>query len=87
MKRMVQNNTVYKYSILSRWPEFFQRLTSTDSKLTSYAWPGNVRELENTLTRAVVLAKTDVLDETLIPRALQAPELIPSLVEALGGRT
>ena len=37
------------------------------AKLTSYAWPGNVRELENTLTRAVVLAKTDVLDETLLP--------------------
>ena len=34
---------------------------------TAYAWPGNVRELENTLTRAVVLAKTDVLDETLLP--------------------
>ena len=33
----------------------------------STAWPGNVRELENTLTRAVVLAKTDVLDETLLP--------------------
>jgi hypothetical protein len=28
---MVQNNTVYKHSILSRWPEFFQRLTSTNS--------------------------------------------------------
>ena len=26
-----------------------------------------MRELENTLTRAVVLAKTDVLDETLLP--------------------
>ncbi len=37
------------------------------TKLTAYAWPGNVRELENTLTRAVVLAKTDVLDETLLP--------------------
>jgi DNA-binding NtrC family response regulator len=37
------------------------------ARLTSYAWPGNVRELENTLTRAVVLAKTDVLDETLLP--------------------
>jgi DNA-binding NtrC family response regulator len=36
------------------------------AKLTSYAWPGNVRELENTLTRAVVLAKSDVLDETLL---------------------
>jgi len=37
------------------------------AKLSSYAWPGNVRELENTLTRALVLAKSDVLDETLLP--------------------
>ncbi len=36
------------------------------AKLAAYAWPGNVRELENTLTRAIVLAKTDVLDETLL---------------------
>ena len=36
------------------------------ARLQSYAWPGNVRELENTLTRAVVLAKADVLDETLL---------------------
>ena len=35
--------------------------------LTRYGWPGNVRELENMLTRAVVLAKGDVLDETLLP--------------------
>ncbi|HEY5950023.1 MAG TPA: sigma-54 dependent transcriptional regulator [Kofleriaceae bacterium] len=37
------------------------------AKLASHPWPGNVRELENTLTRAVVLAKSDVLDETLLP--------------------
>jgi two-component system response regulator AtoC len=37
------------------------------SRLSAYAWPGNVRELENTLTRAVVLAKSDVLDETFLP--------------------
>jgi len=37
------------------------------AKLTGYAWPGNVRELENTLTRAAVLAKSDVIDETLLP--------------------
>ena len=36
------------------------------ARLQSYGWPGNVRELENTLTRAVVLAKGDVLDETLL---------------------
>src|SRR6185503_15069134 len=39
------------------------------AKLSSYAWPGNVRELENTLTRAVVLAKGDVLDETQLALA------------------
>ncbi len=37
------------------------------ARLSAYAWPGNVRELENTLTRAVVLAKSDVLDETFLP--------------------
>jgi DNA-binding NtrC family response regulator len=43
------------------------------ARLTSHPWPGNVRELENTLTRAVVLAKTDVLDETLLPLGPAAP--------------
>jgi DNA-binding NtrC family response regulator len=42
------------------------------AKLTSFSWPGNVRELENTLTRAAVLAKTDVLDETLLPLGASA---------------
>ncbi len=36
------------------------------ARLQGHAWPGNVRELENMLTRAVVLAKGDVLDETLL---------------------
>ncbi len=36
------------------------------ARLQAYPWPGNVRELENTLTRAVVMAKTDILDETLL---------------------
>jgi DNA-binding NtrC family response regulator len=59
------------------------------ARLTSYAWPGNVRELENTLTRAVVLAKTDVLDETLLhlgqvnPSAAGAPNE-PSEHDELG---
>jgi DNA-binding NtrC family response regulator len=35
--------------------------------LTAYRWPGNVRELENMLTRAVVLAKSDVLERQLLP--------------------
>ncbi len=37
------------------------------AKLGAHSWPGNIRELENTLTRAVVMAKGDVLDETLLP--------------------
>jgi len=43
------------------------------SRLTAHTWPGNVRELENVLTRAVVLAKADVLDETLLPLGAAAP--------------
>ena len=31
-------------------------------KLTNYPWPGNVRELENTIERAVVLARGTTLD-------------------------
>ena len=43
------------------------------ARLAAHAWPGNVRELENLLTRAVVMAKTDVLDETLLPIGAAAP--------------
>jgi DNA-binding NtrC family response regulator len=43
------------------------------ARLSAHGWPGNVRELENLLTRAVVLAKTDVLDETLLPIGAAAP--------------
>ena len=28
-------------------------------------WPGNVRELENTIERAVVLAKTEIIDQKI----------------------
>lgn len=35
--------------------------------LTNYPWPGNVRELENVITRAVLLAKGDVLLDTYLP--------------------
>jgi len=43
------------------------------ARLAQYSWPGNVRELENMLTRAVVLSKSDVLDETLLPIGAAAP--------------
>ena len=45
------------------------------ARLTGHTWPGNVRELENMLTRAVVMAKTDVLDETLLPIGPSAPHV------------
>jgi len=32
------------------------------AKLCDYAWPGNVRELENTVERALVLARSGVID-------------------------
>jgi two-component system, NtrC family, response regulator AtoC len=42
--------------------------------LQSYQWPGNVRELENTIERAVVLAKAgqDILDVSLLPKSVLA---------------
>ena len=54
------------------------------ARLQSYAWPGNVRELENTLTRAVVLAKADVLDETLLQLGTGAGDLTAGEVDAAG---
>lgn len=35
--------------------------------VSSLSWPGNVRELENALTRAVILAKGDVIQEHNLP--------------------
>ena len=32
------------------------------AKLMGYSWPGNIRELQNVLEKAVVLAKSEVLD-------------------------
>ena len=52
------------------------------ARLQAYTWPGNVRELENTLTRAVVLAKSDVLDETVLPLGAAAPHGDPTAIGA-----
>jgi DNA-binding NtrC family response regulator len=42
--------------------------------LESYPWPGNVRELENTLQRAAVLSRADILLPKDIPLGVAAPE-------------
>lgn len=41
--------------------------------LTSYSWPGNVRELVNTLERAVVLARGELIRAEDLPDRLLAP--------------
>src|SRR6201999_2018065 len=40
-------------------------------KLEAYSWPGNIRELKNVIERAVILADSNELDETLLPYELQ----------------
>jgi two-component system, NtrC family, response regulator HydG len=37
---------------------------------TAYSWPGNLRELKNTIKRAVLLSKTDVLEKELLPEEM-----------------
>ncbi len=39
--------------------------------LLAYSWPGNVRELENTIERAVVLARTDLITLEELPENLK----------------
>jgi len=39
--------------------------------LEQYSWPGNVRELENTIERALVLARSEVIAPADLPAELQ----------------
>ncbi|SVC32222.1 uncharacterized protein METZ01_LOCUS285076, partial [marine metagenome] len=39
--------------------------------LEKYDWPGNVRELENTIERAVVLARETTIGPALIPETIR----------------
>ena len=65
--------------------DFFVRKFSTKSStalktlspeaselLCNYSWPGNVRELENTLERAVLLNRTDMLEVSDFPEKLKS---------------
>jgi len=38
------------------------------ARIQKHDWSGNVRELENVLTRAVVLSKSDVIEESVLPQ-------------------
>lgn len=42
-------------------------------RLLRHDWPGNIRELMNTIERAIVLARSDYLDETLIAPTSREP--------------
>jgi len=48
-----------------------------NSVLQSYHWPGNIRELKNIVERAVLLAKGQILDETLLPEELVRQFALP----------
>jgi len=39
--------------------------------LSHWSWPGNVRELQNAIERAVVLCKSDVIGEDMLPASVQ----------------
>jgi transcriptional regulator with GAF, ATPase, and Fis domain len=51
--------------------------------LMRYRWPGNIRELENLVERAVLLAKTDTIEELSLPA--QAPQLVTDVHPANRG--
>ena len=56
-------------------------------QLIRYDWPGNVRELMNAVERAVVLARTDYLDDqdfSILQPLLQQPAPAPSGFDDIG---
>jgi len=46
-------------------------------RLLAYKWPGNVRELQNVIERAVVFARSNVLDLDALPDLSAAPLSVP----------
>jgi len=44
------------------------------SRLKDYAWPGNVRELRNAIERAVVIARTETIQEHDLPARVRASD-------------
>jgi two-component system response regulator AtoC len=52
-------------------------------RLIELPWPGNVRELENALTRAVILAKGDVILEDNLPLERGKDKIVPRELVAL----
>ncbi len=73
-KRLEDIEPLAEHFLLRHSSDNHRSLTSISPEaltvLQAYSWPGNVRELENTIERAVVLAKTD--ETELLPKHLSA---------------
>ncbi|MEW6411835.1 MAG: sigma-54 dependent transcriptional regulator [Candidatus Zixiibacteriota bacterium] len=50
--------------------------------LINFHWPGNVRELENTIERAVLLNRTDIIEVSDLPERLSKVESIAAVSDA-----
>jgi Nif-specific regulatory protein len=60
---------------IKRYNELYgKQVASIDSAVEeifmNYEWPGNIRELENVIERAVIMAKGNLIDSSLIPDAI-----------------
>ena len=87
------------YRQIGRGPRSFS--AAATQAMHSYAWPGNVRELKNAVERAVVLSRTDEVQEvdlglpadnsvnrpegTLVPLAVAERQHIMSVLERVAG--
>jgi DNA-binding NtrC family response regulator len=66
LRERVEDIPVLSEFFISKFNAKYGRNCKLDSnallRLEQYSWPGNIRELQNTLEKAVILAKTDKLD-------------------------
>jgi len=61
-----------------------QLTSAAREKLAGYGWPGNVRELKNTIERAVILARGNVIDADAI--LIEAAPVVRAPVNVVPGK-
>ena len=54
------------------------------SLMLDYDWPGNIRELENTVERAFVCSTAEIMEPSVLPRAIRYQDILFSLMEESG---